>query len=129
MASPSGPEDPSRRAMPGASPARRDGDSGWGAPRDVPPPRPLPRPPRRRPALRSSDAVSLPSAKSDEGGHEDEPPWLRARREEHEFAREFGEWRAGGMRPVRRSGVGAAVLLRVLVLAVLLAVVVLILLR
>ena len=81
-------------------------------PRDVPPPRPIPRPRRPRRSRPRADAVppiepphpADPSAEPTAGGpgDADEPPWVRERREEAEFRAQFGDWQAGRM--PRRTG-------------------------
>lgn len=115
-------------------------DPEWTSPpRDVPPPRPIPesggrRRRRRTPAgaelaHRSVDPAVLDDAAGGPRGatEPDEPPWVRERREEAEFAREFGHWRHGGPsgRPAavpRRSSRGTA-MVPVLLLLVAVAVV------
>lgn len=99
--------------------------SEWTAPpRDVPPPRPVggARTRRRRPQYEPASIVGDadvgvgpdpegrdpdgrdPDDRDPDGPDADEPAWLRERREEAEFAREFGDWRAGPRRPTRRGG-------------------------
>jgi hypothetical protein len=79
-----------------------------GPPRDVPTPRPVPRPTTRRADLERAWTVPDPRSEADAPEEsDDEPAWLRERREEAEFEAEFGSWRAGpvgmGALPPRRS--------------------------
>jgi hypothetical protein len=93
-----------------------------GPPRDVPTPRPIPRPTTRRADLQR--AYVVPEPRTDAHEHDDEPEWLRERREEAEFQAEFGNWRAGpagptGHLPPRRSPLARLPLLLLLVVVAL----------
>lgn len=68
--------------------------------REVPPPRPIPRPRRER--VLPPEYVERPTAAE---GDVEESAWQRERREEAEFRAQFGEWRAGAP---ARSGPGSA---------------------
>jgi hypothetical protein len=70
--------------------------------RDVPPPRPIPRPRAERVLPPEYVAPSTAGAADVE-----ESAWQRERREEAEFRAQFGEWRAGARRPAGPSGAGA----------------------
>ena len=118
-----------------------DPEPEWTSPpRDVPPPRPIPgsggRRRRRTPPPGAELAHPAPdpsgtdeaSQGSDRAGGSEEPPWVRERREEAEFARQFGDWRGGGSSgrpaPGRRSSRGSAVVPVLLLLVAVAAVLV-----
>lgn len=88
-------------------------------PREVAP-HPAPAP-RRPVAERAPERPPRPRVEEDED--DDEPVWLRERREEHEFRSQFGEWRAAPAAPMRSAALSPTT---VLVLLVLVAIVVLI---
>jgi hypothetical protein len=83
--------------------------------REVPPPRPIPRPRRER--VLPPEFTEVPAARSADG---EESAWQRERREEAEFRAQFGEWRAGAPRrapgPLGGVRLGAPLIVLVAVL-------------